>query len=145
MRTTVLISLAAAILVVACADDRPTAPITSRGANGSPMAGSAMSPASGPSAYGKPVDVVGFTKITLVNGTVVQVPAHQQQAATAACPAGSTVIGGSYHILAYIATASPPWVSASADTVANAWTVALDNEQPGADHISVYAIAYCAS
>jgi hypothetical protein len=145
MRTVVLFSLAAAILVAACGDDRPTAPTSSRVANGPPAAGSVMSPASGPSAYGKPPAVVGFTKITLVNGNGVQVQAHEQKLSTAVCPAGSKVIGGSYHMLGYVATASPPWIFAAADTVANAWTVDFDNEQPGAAFVNVHAIAYCAS
>lgn len=145
MRTTFLFTLATAVLVAACSDDRPTAPTSSRAANGSVAPGSVMPPASGPSAFGKPVGVVGFTKITLVNGNGVQLQAHEQKGSTAVCPAGAKVVGGSYNLLGYNSNASPPWTFASADTVANTWTVDFDNEQPGADFINGHAIAYCAS
>src|SRR5262249_51329476 len=67
MRITLLLSLGAAILVAACADDHPTAPTGSRNASGSLAAGAA-SLSSGPSGQGKTTGPVGFTKITLVIG-----------------------------------------------------------------------------
>jgi len=143
MRTTMLFAFCAAMLVAACGDD-PGATTSPRNASGS-AAANVTAGVAGPSAQGKPVGPVALTKITQVNGNIVEVLAHQENNSDATCPAGSTVFGGTYHILTYVAAASPPWILNGMNAAGNTWTVTFDNEQPGADHIQFFAVAYCAS
>ena len=145
MRTTTLFALGAALVIAACADDRPTSPTSSRSANGTLVGSYAAAFPPGPSANGKPVDQVGFTKITRVNGPVVQPLPGKGAESDAVCPAGSTFIGGTYQISGWSPMASPPWIIPSPDDNGRGQTVFFDNEQPGAAVIAGYAVAYCAS
>ena len=146
MRITVLLTLAAAILVAACADDRPTSPVSSPGARSSLATGTLPSAtASGPSAQGKPVDHVGFTTVTRVIGSLAVVNVGVQNQSLATCPAGSTLVGGGYQMKGFESTHTPPWITQSSDNTAQGWVVDMVNSQPGGGVVSFNAFAYCAS
>ena len=134
--------LAAATLVVACADDpHPTAPSGSRSASGQiqPTADKV------PVAQAKPADQVGFTKITRVFSSQHPVAAGVSGAATATCPAGTTVIGGGHFITGGTPFTGAPRLSYSVDDQGNGWTVGFANNVSGAGDFVFIAVAYCVS
>jgi hypothetical protein len=138
MRTFITL-LTVATLVVACGDEpHPTGP-ESRSANGQPRATSDKAPTE----QAKPVDQIGFTKITRVYGTQVAVPAGASGASTATCPAGTMLISGGHFILGAAAATGAPRLSQSIDNDANGWSVLFANNFTGAGSISFLAVAYC--
>ena len=136
--------LAAATLIVACADDpHPTAPAlrsSARSANGTvgPAAQSA------PSGQAKPVDQVGFTKITTVSASSGWVPAGSSGDATANCPDGTTVISGGFITSGGPISATPPSLAISR-IEGNGWHVKFVNGAPGSIALFFDVFAYCAS
>ncbi len=143
MRTTMLIAIGTAILVAACGED-PAASTSPR--NASPAAASSMAPSfNGPSAQGKPTGPVGFTTITTANSGNHVIAVGGIDVVTAACPAGTTVIGGGYHYVGYFSSSTPPWITDDAIDGANGWKIRVDNETPGAGPVNIVAFAYCAS
>lgn len=133
--------LAAATVLVACADDpHPTAP-GSRSANGNVQSAADKTPV----AQAKPADQVGFTKITKVYGNNVVVPAGGSGFSTAQCPAGTTLLGGGFVIGSSSAYTGAPRLSWSADNQTNGWSVGFGNGVTGAGEFEFYAVAYCVS
>jgi hypothetical protein len=145
MRSTILSSIGAAIVAVAaCANDRVSAPSGPATTDRAPTQGNVASAAVA-SNQGKPSDQVGFSKVTAVWSAPVAISAGQAAALTAVCPAGSTVISGGHHFLGYASAGSPPWIHYSHANESNGWAVHIDNAQPGANTVTVYIVAYCAS
>ena len=137
MRKTIL--LLAATFSAACADQSPSAP-AGKAPNASAVAN--LGPAVGNAAQSKPTDQVGFTKITRFFGTTIAVGANAFGAASATCPAGSTVVGGGYSFANY--GSSRPFAYQSHDDNANGWIVDVDNTgQPYSTYVVV--VAYCAT
>lgn len=138
---TVLVALAA------CSDDRVTSPAASRqniDNRLTPPTTSAAAVNSPPQA--KPVDQVGFTKITQVAGAYGWVLAGAMGEATALCPAGSTAVGGGFVFTGW-ATANPPMVSGSfqiTEAEQTGWRVKVNNHL-GAVPTSFSPYAICAS
>jgi hypothetical protein len=140
-----LLLLAAAVVLSACADDQhATAPASRSGLSGRSASGDA-----GPSGQAtgnpqaKPIDQVGFTKITRVVSPTATSHANAAATATATCPAGTTLVGGGHEILVLSAPV-PPFVRSSAGDQ-NEWSVLVTNSLPGAIDVTFHAIAYCAS
>ena len=141
-----LLLLTAAVLLSACADDQhPTAP-ASRPASSSRSAagdlGTATQSTGSPQA--KPIDQVGFTKITAVNSDLIHTVPGQNTGTFVSCPAGSTAIGGGYHITLYTAGSVPP-LTRVIGLEGNGWAVSFSNEPVGAGYFTYYASVYCAS
>ena len=145
MRTTTLLALGAAILVAACSDDQSPSPTSPRTANGSLRSASAVSASSGPISNAKPVDHVGFTKITRVLGTPDDVDVNHSGTSRATCPDGTTIVGGGFGVTHAVPGSTPPWFLSSADDDNNGWIVTVANNQPGAALMGFQAVADCAS
>jgi len=134
-----LLLLSSLVVLGACADDsRPTA-AASRSTSTNDVRSASL-----PVAQGKPADAVGFTKVTLVIATWSLAANGQSQYVQAACPAGTTAIGGGYELGFAGQTALPPSVLA-ASPVGNAWGMTFVNNQPGAIAWQVKIAATCAS
>jgi hypothetical protein len=142
MRTTTLLALGAALVVAACSDNQ-SSPTSPRTASGSVHPANAASASLAPSPNAKPVDQVGFTKITKVVGPVVTLGSDQSGSSTATCPSGTTLTGGG-HMFTLFVIATPPWVYKSADDSNNGWLVSVV-VLPGANQVAFEAVAYCAS
>ena len=141
-----LLLCTAAVLLSACADNQnATAPVSRPSSSSSSATGDVTTTGIRvPDA--KPVDQVGFTQVTRVNSPNPEsVVAGQTSAASVACPAGSTAIGGHYNISLYIATATPPWVRFSGLNGLNEYTVSFANEQCGGSSFTYTVTVYCAS
>jgi hypothetical protein len=141
-----LMLLTATVLLSACADDQQsTAPASraasSRSANGN--VGAATQTAGSPQA--KPIDQVGFTKVTLASSELVHATPGSSNQAIATCPAGTTAIGGSYKVTLYTAGYTPPFMLSGALDDQNGWKVVFSNEVPGAGYFTFFASATCAS
>lgn len=136
--------LTAGALIVACADDsHPTQPASR------PIAGTADLRLSNQSvgASAKPVDQVGFTKISYVStgpGSI-HVELGDVVVATATCPAGTVVGNGGYTVLLWDASKIPARVVTNAPNGQNGWTVKFSNEAVGMGAFSFFAWAACLS
>jgi len=133
--------LAATVVAVACADQNPSAP--SRSSSG---VASADNVANQPtqSASAKPIDQVGFTKISRVDN-VGTIGFGQDVTISVACPAGTVNTGGGYKNHTGIDVAHPVVVLASYfDVLSNKWTVRIINPSPDVN-VDFIAFAYCAS
>ena len=141
MRTPIL--FLAVLCVAACSDtQQPTAPAKARSV--SPISSAAAQLA--PSPQAKPVDQVGFTKITTVEGPNNTVLVGGVSVSSVLCPAGSVVVGGTYRFVFFNAAgATPPWIYKNDTDGTNGWSVTLVYEQPGAFQLTYKVIAYCAS
>jgi hypothetical protein len=147
-----LFLFAATILFVACADDQhSTAPASRTAGSRSASGNLSASTQNVGSPQAKPIDQVGFTKITEVISTNMVISKGGQDSRTAVCPAGSVVVGGGFRFIGFNAAGgTPPWISNSGREDLGGgqfgWLVVIDNEQPGAaDGIDVEVLAYCAS
>lgn len=141
-----LLLLTAAVLLSACADDQhATAPANSRSARSGEVRDLGLSRQATVNAAAKPIDQVGFTKITSVSSGLVNMDAGQITTTTATCPAGSTAVSGSYDITLFVATASFPWIKINGLNGQNGWTVNIWNQQVGASSFTYFVTAYCAS
>ena len=137
---TVLVALAA------CSDDRVTSPAASRQNIDNRLTPPTTSAAVNTPSQAKPVDQVGFTKITQVAGAYGWVLAGAMGEATALCPAGSTAVGGGFVFTGW-ATANPPMVSGSfqiTEAEQTGWRVKVNNHL-GAVPTSFSPYAICAS
>jgi hypothetical protein len=136
--------LTAGALIVACADDsRPTQPASR------PTAATAEARPDKQSAGGtaKPVDQVGFTKISYAfsgPGTTHVEPGDMVQT-TATCPAGTVVGNGGYTVLLWVSSNTPPWVLTDGPNNQNGWTVKFSNEAAGMGPFSFSVWASCLS
>lgn len=141
-----LFLLTAAVLLSACADDQhTTAPATSRAARSGVLGDVGPSARGLANAQAKPVDQVGFTKVTYVSSAIIQLPAGQSTQTTATCPDGSTAIGGGYNVTGYLAGATPPFVRFAGLDGQNGWMVRFSNEPAGAASFTYLVTVYCAS
>ena len=141
----VITLIVSATLLTACADDpHPTSPATrSSGASADlrPVneAGAAQS---------KPVDQVGFTKISYVYsgpGALHMTAGSGQTAAfTVACPIGTTVMNGGYKMTLWDAAAVPPIVATNGPE-GNGWKVMFVNEAAGTMPFTFYIYTACVS
>ena len=147
MRRTTLLSLSLFVgtlgTAAACSErqpDSPTAPAARAAVTTSHDVASAPIPGAA-----KPVPApAGFTRITTVETSLVQVPATTANTGTAMCPAGTTVVSGGYTFVGYNVMV-PPWVRTS-KAVAGGWTVDVHNQAVGASGgASFYVYANCAS
>jgi hypothetical protein len=145
MRTLILVSTL--VVLSACSDQHTTAPGNSHSANGarSSVTGDGRMPSQLVVSQGKPVDAVGFTKVTTVASTWTFNPGQSGFAHTN-CPAGTTVIGGGfgYDIPDGFPTVPAPSMIAST-IVGDGWSILLQNNQPGAIAWTIEVAAYCAS
>jgi len=142
MRNFVLVISAATVLVACGEDPHPTSPAAgARSASGQiqPTADKA------PVVQAKPVDQVGFTKIVRIYSSQKNVAAGVSGAETATCPAGTTVISGSYFITGGGPFTGAPRLSYSVDDQANGWTVGFANTVDGSGPFTFVAVAYCIS
>ncbi len=139
MRITTLLALGA-VVVAACSDNQ-SSPTSPRMASGS-VRPDAASASLAPSPNAKPVDQVGFTKITKVVGPEVILGSGQSSSSTATCPSGTTLTGGGYK--STLINGTPPWVWNSADDSNNGWLVYV-TVPPGPNTVGFEAVAYCAS
>lgn len=142
MRTLLLVSTM--LLLAACSDNQQaTAP---RSVGSATSGAGDRIPATASQTNSKPIDQVGFTKITRAwLFPHVAVSANSTGTGTATCPAGTTVINGGYRILGVPNGGAFPIVIWSEDDGANGWTVILNNTQPGSVLLTLEVFAYCAS
>jgi hypothetical protein len=134
--------LSSAILVAACADNsETTAPRSRLAAKASGVSGAQADYPPGPSA--KPVDQVGWTKITAVWSAEVS-PALSVIAGTATCPAGTTLISGGHMFTNSGNADAPPFIRQN-HPIGNTWVVSVANLATGAGYVSFRALAICAS
>ena len=133
--------LLAVAMAAACSDQNPAGVRTKVGDG---KAGDVVQTAEGiKAAQGKPADQVGFTKITKVTAPGIVSPGAVNSA-TAACPAGTTVIGGGYLTLSGVGIGTTPVYTTSHDDGNNGWSITALNQNPnGALSFQVYA--YCIS
>ena len=137
MRTLLLAS--AALVLAACSDNpQPTAPRS---------IGSATSGAGADRALinqgAKPVDQVGFTKVVSAafTPTASSVGPGMSGENHAICPAGTTVVGGGFHINGGFLVS----VFESADDGQNGWVVKVYSPPTTPGVFTFNAIAYCLS
>ena len=133
--------LATTFLVVAACSDNPQ-PTGPRSASSRGTSAGDLAPAAHPvaQASGKPVDPVGFTKITRVLSVNKSLPPGAIDQVTATCPPGTTVIGGGF------ATAGGlPIIIKSMDNSSNGWVLIAQNLENAQNSLSIGAVAYCAS
>lgn len=142
MRYTLLL-LAATAILSACADDQhPTAPSSRSNPSSRSVNGDAAPSGQAIALPGaKPVDQVGFTKITRVTSAATTLGASTV-GVTADCPAGTVLTGGGFWFQDWTGTTAP-FVTGSLDNGHNSWAVTVDN--PGAASGTFYAFANCAS
>jgi len=139
------------VLIAACSqDNQPTSPVRGRSDVAPNSANTSTAPttdgAKAPQA--KPIDQVGFTKVTLVTGAPVTVDAGKVGGEEVQCPAGSIPTGGGFRILDQQTVPVPPIPFLSEpNNLANptGWVVAVTNRAPGAVTSTVTAYVLCAS
>jgi len=143
-----LFLFAATILFVACADDQHSTAPASRTTSGR-SASANVTPSTQTAGQAKPIDQVGFTKIAEAVSKNMVIPIGGQDDRVATCPLGSVAVSGGVLFLGYVAAASPPWITFSGlrdvGGGQSGWAVTIDNEQPGANGVTVRVFAYCAS
>lgn len=138
--------LAATTLFAACADDQhATAPINAGRARSNTAADAGVSTQAAVNPQAKPTDQVGFTTVTEATSAAFQVLAGTGHSLVATCPAGTTVIGGTYAITDYQSASTPPWIVYNRRDAQNGWTVGVSNEQLGGGSLRFTVTAYCAS
>lgn len=135
--------LTTAILVVACADDSPTTSPPSRSTAGTTELRATNQSVT---ASAKPVDQVGFTKVSYVTSGpgYTTMPGGAVADFTVSCPAGSTVVTGGYTVPWWDASAVPPFVLINGPN-GNGWKVRFSNEAPGMKSFQFYMFATCLS
>lgn len=136
---------ALATLSAACADDgHPTALASHQSPR--PADGGAATLIPMPAAQGKPIDQVGFTKLTGANGPgFVHVKPGDDIVAVATCPEGTIAIGGGYKFTLFIAGSVPPRVMSLGPNAKNGWEVRFNNDPVGAGDFTVVINALCIS
>jgi hypothetical protein len=137
-----LLFLSAAVLLSACADDQhTTAPANSRSSRSSALGDVGATAQSSPVPAAKPIDQVGFTTAQTIISATLDVPPGQFSVATASCPAGTTLVGGGYTIVAWGVT---PVIYLNNPSVSGTgWDVGLFNPAGGGNAI-FKAFARCA-
>jgi hypothetical protein len=137
-----LLLLSAVLVAVACSDNQqPTAPANSRSLSPDGAAAAQLAP----SGQGKTTSPIGFTKVAEVLGPIAYVAAGAAGASSAACPAGTVVVGGTHRFNFADASTTPPWIWQNDTDGQNGWRVVMENKHPDAFQLSFRAIAYCAS
>lgn len=141
-----LFLLAATVFFTACADDQhATAPANARSSRSNAAADGRPSEQAAVNPQAKPTDQVGFTTVSEVTSAPFYLAAGAGKSLTATCPAGTTVIGGTYRIVQYLAASTPPWVVYNARDAQNGWSVGLSNATLSAGVLTFTVTAYCAS
>jgi hypothetical protein len=137
--------LAAATLIVACADsEHPTTPGSRQPSRLRTV--DAPSLIQSPSTEAKPLDQVGFTKVTSVPGPeFIHVAPGDDIDVAATCPAGTIAIGGGYRLTLFTAGATPPLVMAEGVNTKNGWELRLNNQVSGAGSFTFFIAATCIS
>jgi hypothetical protein len=136
-----LITLLTTAAIVACADDpHPTAPAS----RGKSDAADLRPTTQTGSPQSKPVDQVGFTKITTTSMPPVDVFGPNGEA-SATCPAGTTAVGGGYELSNYDPATVPPRVIYNRLNGSNGWMVKFWNGAPGWGSFTVEAFVTCLS
>lgn len=138
----ILLLATAALFLGACSDDQhPSAPASSRNADRFPAASLSPSP------QAKPIDQVGFTKITRVLTQPHVLPAGEVAEATAVCPDGTVLTGGGYSTSVFpnLSVDARPYIADSWSANGNGWYVRAFNNATGATEIIFWAYALCAS
>jgi hypothetical protein len=142
-RVTSFVSLALFVgtvgFAVACSEQQPASP-TAPAAGAAGITTSQGVSMTQVSAAGKPIP--GFTKVIEVTATAV-VEANEIANAFAACPPGTTVVGGGFRFTGG-SGAHPPWTKASW-AIQNGWSVDVLNQVVDASPAGFAAFAYCAS
>jgi hypothetical protein len=139
MRRVLLLS--AVLVAVACSDNQqPTAPASRSLAPVGSAAGQFA-----PSGQGKTTSPIGFTKVAEVLGPIAYVDAGAAGASSAACPAGTVVVGGTHRFNFADASTTPPWIWQNDTDGQNGWRVLMVNKHADAFQLSFRAVAYCAS
>jgi len=142
---TVGLLLAATCVAVACSDNsQPTAPADGRSLRPSGSASGQLDP----SANGKPVDQVGFTKITRVASAPFLVLKYPGQTVgignvTVDCPAGSVVVSGGHQFQGSVDFDHLPLIQGSGPHL-NGWEVDILNPEL-APNVTYVVYALCAS
>lgn len=141
-----LLLLTAAVVLSACADDQhATAPASRSGLRGRPSGDVAPSTQDIKVPAAKPTDQVGFTQITVLASLPVNVSGGQGSQMAITCPAGSTAIGGDYHITGHVSGATAPWLTVDGLDGSNGWRVGFVNDQVGSSGFNYTVSVYCAS
>src|SRR5262249_17540174 len=138
-----LLLLSTAFVLFACSDNPQTT--SPRSISSESRAGDVTKVADGIRPQAKPTDQIGWTKVTKVVSFFVAVSPNSVGTVKATCPAGTTVIGGGHQVAGTLAGVPSPLVAGSEDAGRNGWAITVDNLQPGAALLQIYAIAYCAS
>jgi hypothetical protein len=140
MRTLLLISVVAAL--AACSDkDSSTAPEQNRAL---PVSAATSSPQVQNGQGGKPGAGGGFTTVTVVKTSEIQLPGGAI-AQTAVCPAGSTVVGGGYEFTNEGNPNAVPHVTQSYPVGSSGWWVRVTDWATGSWPVAFYVYALCAS
>ena len=146
MRTLLLVSTA--LFLAACSDNpQPTAPrsigsaTTGAGAGNRAPATQAVA-----TSNAKPVDQVGFTKVTpIYSSPNVWVNPGEYKWAVASCPDGSVVVGGGYEFSGGNGNKDAPAFASENRPDGNTWRVGVANYATGAQVTSFRAWVLCAS
>ena len=133
--------LSSALLLAGCADHETTAPNSGLAADASSVNGAQADYPPGPGL--KPVDQVGWTKVTTVWSNEVS-PGVSIIAGSATCPAGTTLISGG-HIFTNSGNADAPPFIRQNHSIGNTWVVSVANLATGAGYVTFSAFAICAS
>lgn len=133
--------LSSALLLAACADNETTAPGSRLATDASGVSAAQSDLPPGPNL--KPVDQVGWTKVTSVWSAVAS-PGFSNAAQTANCPAGTTLISGGYAFTNTGNPDAPPLVRWS-HAIGNEWYVSVANAATGAGAVAFQVYARCAS
>ena|SRR5215831_18791658 len=139
-----LIVLSTVLCIAACSDNQqPTSPASRSASRDVGQTAESIAKANG-NPHG---DLVGFTKITMVDGPFTTVLAANSGGSKVLCPVGSYVTGGGY-TLGPANQATPPIVTFNrqiTDGAQQGWGVGLLNNLPGAADVDVQAFVHCAS
>lgn len=134
--------LSSAFLLAACTDNGETTAPASRlaaNASGVPSAQADLPP--GPTL--KPVDQVGWTKVTSVTSGEFS-PGVSAIAGHVSCPAGTTLISGGYRFTNEGNPNARPFVRFS-HAMGDEWVVGVANFATGAWAVAFHVYALCAS
>jgi len=139
MRTLLLVSTA--FVLVACSDSpQPTAPRSIGSATN--VAGGTSASHAQTQAGGKPLDQVGFTKVTSVTSVpAVSISAGVTVIDVATCPAGTTAVGGGH----WTAGGFPVFILESDMDGNNGWRIKAYGPPTLQNTFLLHAIVYCLS
>jgi hypothetical protein len=142
MRNRLLVLLAAAVLLSACADDQhTTAPANSRSSRSSASGDVGATTQGIQVPQAKPTDQVGFTTAQTITSATIDIPAGTNGVATATCPAGTTLVGGGYTIIVWGVT--PAVYLNNPNGAGTGWDAGLLNPAGGGNAL-FKAFARCA-